>query len=125
MKTMDVKLKAGDFEGLKKNLKNELEKGGFSILSEYDFRKILNSKGKKCDRNVYVVEACEAGRASEVLDVDPGMGSILPCRISLIEKEDGYHMSYLDPASIDISNPRASKIMSEIGALMSKIGNYL
>lgn len=62
---------------------------GFGVLHDYDFRRILASKGFPIDRECRVLEVCNPRQASEVLAADMALNMALPCRLSIYEGNDG------------------------------------
>jgi uncharacterized protein (DUF302 family) len=60
----------------------------FSLLKEYNYHEIVESKGFPISRKVYVFEICRAKIASEILTVNPDFSIFMPCKISVYEQED-------------------------------------
>ncbi|MGC8503157.1 DUF302 domain-containing protein [Desulfurella sp.] len=100
MKLIDRKVTKENKELLIGNLKEESLKEGFSILSEYNFNTILEKKGFQTDKKAYILEICNPSIAKEVLFLDPIAGINLPCKLGVFEKDDGYHVIYMDPESL-------------------------
>ncbi len=111
-----------DFENLKALLKEAILKEGFSILSEYDFKKILSSKGMKCDGNAYVIDMCNPSNAERILASKISFGINLPCKIGVFEEKDGYTVIYPDPLSImKTDDPMVQSSLSEISDALRRI----
>ncbi len=111
-----------DFESLKALLKNAILKEGFSILSEYDFKKILTSKGMKCDDNAYVIDMCNPSKAEKILASKISFGINLPCKIGIFEEKDGYTVIYPDPVSIIKSeDSTVQSSLNEISGALKRI----
>lgn len=60
----------------------------FSLLKEYNYHEIVESKGFPISRKVYVFEICRAKMASEILTENPDFSIFMPCRISVYEQNN-------------------------------------
>ncbi len=126
MKTVEKTVKGKEFESLKEKLRKAVELEGFSILSEYDFKRILTSKGKKCDSNVYVVDICNPSNAEKILSLDSSVGIHLPCKMGIFEEDDAYKVIYVEPTSfIEKSSPEMLRILKDVGDALKRISTSL
>lgn len=111
-----------DFENLKALLKDAILKEGFSILSEYDFKKILTSKGMKCNGNAYVIDMCNPSNAEKILASEMSFGINLPCKIGIFEEDDGYNVIYSEPTSIiKTEDAEVQSSLNEISDVLKRI----
>ncbi|WP_036224538.1 DUF302 domain-containing protein [Mesoaciditoga lauensis] len=126
MKMIKKTLKGKDFESLKEDFKNAIETEGFSILAEYDFKKILTSKGKKCDSNVYVVDICNPSNAEKILLLDTSIGIYLPCKMGIFEENGAYKVVYVQPTSfIESASSEMLEILKDVGDALERISMAL
>ncbi len=126
MKMVKRNVKERNFENLKTLLKEAILKEGFSILSEYDFKKILSSKGMKCDGNAYVIDMCNPSNAEKILTSKISFGINLPCKIGVFEEKDGYTVIYPDPLSImKTDDPMVKSSLREISDALRRISSAL
>lgn len=123
MKTVKRNVSGRDFENLKTLLKKAILKEGFSILAEYDFKKILTSKGMKLEGNAYVVDMCNPSNAEKILASKRTFGIYLPCKIGIFEEENGeYSVIYPDPlSSIETDNPVVQTSLKEVSNVLKRI----
>lgn len=63
------------------------ESYNFSLLKEYNYHEIVESKGFPIERKVFVFEICRAKMASEILTIKPDFSIFMPCRISVYEQD--------------------------------------
>ena len=126
MKMIKKTLKGKDFESLKEDFKNAIGTEGFSILAEYDFKKILTSKGKKCDSNVYVVDICNPSNAEKILLLDTSIGIYLPCKMGIFEENGAYKVVYVQPTSfIESASSEMLEILKDVGDALERISMAL
>ncbi len=111
-----------DFESLKTILKDAISKEGFSILSEYDFKKILTSKGMKCAGDAYVIDMCNPSNAERILSSEMSLGINLPCKIGIFEEKGGYSVIYPNPVSIiKTEDSTVQNSLNEISDVLKRI----
>lgn len=75
-------------ESIKSQLAERAKAAGFGVLGQYDFKKILGSKGLPIERDITVYELCNPSAAQGALTALPAISIYLPCRLSVYE-EDG------------------------------------
>ncbi len=75
-------------ESIKSQLAERAKAAGFGVLGQYDFKKILESKGFPIERDITVYELCNPSAAQGALTALPEISIYLPCRLSVYE-EDG------------------------------------
>lgn len=61
----------------------------FGVLGVHDLRAKLQEKGQEYDRPCLVFDVCNPAQAKRVLTARPDISSVLPCRISAYEGDDG------------------------------------
>ena len=72
---------------------------GFGILTEIDMKATLKNK-LNIDRRPYkILGACNPPFANKALNMEEKIGILLPCNVTVIEREDGMvDVSIMDPA---------------------------
>lgn len=70
---------------------------GFGVLTEIDIAATLKEK-IDVDRAPYkILGACKPTLANEALNHDESIGMLLPCNVTLSEKDNGTEVSIVDP----------------------------
>ncbi|MGB7291766.1 MAG: DUF302 domain-containing protein [Thermodesulfobacteriota bacterium] len=66
-----------------------MKEQGFGILTEIDAKKVLKEK-LGLDRKPYkILGACNPQFAHKAIDMEPEIGTLLPCNVLVYEKDDG------------------------------------
>lgn len=94
-----------------------LKEQGFGVLTEIDAQKVLKEK-LGLDRRPYkILGACNPQFAHKALDMEPEIGTLLPCNVLVYEKEDGQVVvSAMNPqAALSlVGNPDIEEISKEV-----------
>jgi len=94
-------------------LKNE----GFGVLTEIDAQKVLKEK-LDLDRKPYkILGACNPQFAHRAIEIEPQLGTLLPCNVLVYETEDGgVVVSAMNPVSAlsMVENPQMEEIANEV-----------
>jgi uncharacterized protein (DUF302 family) len=94
-------------------LKNE----GFGVLTEIDAQKVLKEK-LDLDRKPYkILGACNPQFAHRAIDIEPQLGTLLPCNVLVYEADDGgIIVSAMNPVSAlgMVDNPQMDEIAGEV-----------
>lgn len=97
-------------------LKGEAEKGGWSVPAIHDLQQSLAKSGKTV-RPVKVIEICKPKYSGQMLELSDEriISVMMPCRISVYEKEDGsIYIALMDPAPMASGMPEnISKVMKD------------
>ena len=70
---------------VKSQMQERAKTVGFGVLGEYEFKKILESKGHPIETDITVFELCNPVAAQAALDTLPEISVYLPCRLSVYE----------------------------------------
>ena len=77
------------FETAVERVREALKNQGFGVITEIDAKKVLKEK-LGIDRSRYLIlGACNPTFAHKALEVDPEIGTLLPCNVVVYEKEQG------------------------------------
>lgn len=69
------------------NVRNQLEKSGLDIVSEFDVREYLAPKMKDMPNHL-ILMVCDQDTASSLIANDIQMGILFPCNVTIKEVED-------------------------------------
>lgn len=77
------------FETAVERVREALKNQGFGVITEIDAKKVLKEK-LGIDRPQYLIlGACNPNFAHKALDVDPEIGTLLPCNVVVYENQKG------------------------------------
>ena len=90
---------AKTIEELEAALRESAARHKFGVLAVLDLQKTMQSKGVDYPRQVAVFEVCNPHQASRALEANPAVSTMLPCRISVYEKDGRLTVATALPAS--------------------------
>lgn len=74
---------------IRPKVEEELKKVGFGVLTEINIQKVMKEKLDKDYLPHLILGACSPVYADKILTVDPSIGTLLPCNITLRDLGDG------------------------------------
>lgn len=95
--TIDRVIEGADFETVDARTRAALADAGFGVLTEIDVKATMK---KKLDRDMpsyRILGACNPGMAWEAIQMEPKVGSMLPCNVILRAVDGGVEVSAVDP----------------------------
>lgn len=105
------------FDEAVKKVTETLKEQGFGILTEIDAKKVLKEK-LGLERKPYkILGACNPHFAHRAIDIEPELGTLLPCNVLVYEKEDGKVLvTAMNPeAALKlVGNPDIEEIAKEV-----------
>jgi uncharacterized protein (DUF302 family) len=111
------------FEETVNKVTESLKEQGFGILTEIDAKKVLKEK-LGLDRKPYkILGACNPQFAHKAIDMDPEIGTLLPCNVLIYEKDDGtVAVSAMNPeAALKlVGNPSIEDIAKQVRTRIEK-----
>ncbi len=91
----------GTFDEVIKNVKDELKKEGFGVLTEIDIKNTFSNKLNIDFRKYTILGACNPEYAHSALKAEDKVGTMLPCNLVVQEKGKG-------KVEVAAVNPKAS-----------------
>jgi len=115
---------ASSFEKVLANVTEELKKEGFGILTEIDVSATLKKKLNVDFPKYTILGACNPPFAYKALQVEPKIGTMLPCNVIVQELADGtIDVAAVDPVASmqSIHNPQLQGVAEEIQLKLQKV----
>ena len=112
------------FDDAIERVTDELKREGFGILSEIDVQAALKKKLNVDFKKYKILGACNPPYAYQALQVEEKIGTMLPCNVIVLEKEDGrIEVAAIDPiASMQaIANPQLQDTADQVQAKLKNI----
>jgi uncharacterized protein (DUF302 family) len=106
-----------NFEEAVKKVTETLKGQGFGVLTEIDAKKVLKEKLGLERRPYKILGACNPHFAHKAIDMEPELGTLLPCNVLVYERDDGKIMvTAMDPeAALKlVGNPDVEEIAKEV-----------
>ena len=104
-------------------IKEELQKEGFGIVTEFDVNKALKEKLDIDFRQYRILGACNPAFALRSINAEDKIGTILPCNVMLQEVENGIEIAIINPKAMisEIENDEMKDIANEIYDKMQRV----
>ena len=74
------------FDEVALQLEGSIVANDLGILQVHDFGRLFQAKGMALEHNCHVYEVCNPRLAAQLIDIDPGLAHVLPCRISMHDR---------------------------------------
>ena len=112
-----------DFEDAELKVRDLLKQEGFGVLTEIDVQKTLKEKLGVEFRRYKILGACNPPLAHRALNVEPGVGLLLPCNVVIEELDGGSRVLFLDPVATlgIVGNPELAPLAEEAGARLRRV----
>lgn len=108
---------AKDITSVRSNVEAALKIEGFGILTEIDIQATMKKKLDRDYKPYLILGACNPIFADKVLQVEPHIGTLLPCNVTIREVEDGnFEVAIMDPAVAMsmVENPMIEPLAGEV-----------
>jgi len=106
-----------NFDEAVEKVREVLKEQGFGVLTEIDAKNVLKEK-LGLDRNPYkILGACNPSFAHQALDIEPEIGTLLPCNVVIYEDQKGkVIITAMNPeAALKLVNkPELNKMAKEV-----------
>jgi uncharacterized protein (DUF302 family) len=116
------------FEDAVKKVTEALKQEGFGIVSEIDMQAKLREKLQVEYKKYKILGACNPVFAYKALQAEEKIGTMLPCNVLVIDREDGTtEVSAVNPVAsmMAIENPALEEIAGTVTDTLSKVINGL
>ena len=100
-----------------------LASAGFGVLCEIDVRATMKAK-LGVDREPYVIlGACKPPLAHHALELEPELGSLLPCNVVVYVEDGVTHVSAIDPERMlsVAGNPELEAVATEVRDALQQV----
>ncbi len=111
------------FDEAVKKVTESMKEQGFGILTEIDAKKVLKEKLGLERRPYKILGACNPQFAHKAIDMEPEIGTLLPCNVLVYEKDDGrVAVSAMNPeAALKlVGNPTIEDIAKQVRKRIEK-----
>lgn len=105
-----------------------LKEEGFGLVSEIDMQAKLKEKLGVTFKKYMILGACNPGFAYKALQAEEKIGTMLPCNIIVIDREDGTtEVAAVNPAAsmMAIQNPHLGDLAQSVTDILKKVINNL
>ena len=111
------------FEEILNIFEQKAKEKGFGTLKTYNFNEILEGKGFPIKEKIAVFEICHPAYAQKVLAKRPDIASLLPCRISIRESQEGTLISTVKPSEMveQLGMNEIEEIAKEVDSIINEI----
>ncbi len=100
-----------------------LKEEGFGVLTEIDVRRTLKEKIDKDVEAYVILGACNPKLAARALELEPDIGLLLPCNITVSRRGGETHVGVVNPQSMVefTSNPDLAEVSHEADARLRRV----
>ncbi len=116
------------FEEAEQQVREELKKEGFGILTEIDVQATMKKKLDVDFRKYKILGACNPPFAHKALQAENKIGTMLPCNVIVQETDDGkIEVAAVDPlASMQaVENKDLEGVAAEVRERLQKVINSI
>jgi len=115
------------FEDAVERVRDELRTEGFGVPAEINVQALLREK-IGAEREPYLIlGACIPRLAHQALDVEPDLGTLLPCNVAVYQVDGRTHISAIDPERMlsivenDRLRPVAAEVRERLIAVVTRV----
>jgi len=119
-----TKTLAASFDEAVQRTTDALKTEGFGIISEINIHEKLNEKLGITFKKYRILGACNPGYAYKALQAEDKIGTMLPCNVIVIDKENGEtEVAAVNPIAsmMAIQNPALEPIAIEITEKLKRV----
>jgi uncharacterized protein (DUF302 family) len=88
------------FEETVARVRDLLKAEGFGVLTEIDVRATLKAKIDKDVAAYVILGACNPHLAARALEIEPDLGLLLPCNVTVSSRDGATHVGVVNPAML-------------------------
>ena len=112
------------FEEASEKVTASLKEQGFGIVSEIDMQAKLKEKLGVTFKKYKILGACNPGFAYQALQTEEKIGTMLPCNVLVIDREDGTtEVAAVNPVAsmMAIQNPALGDLARKVTQTLKKV----
>lgn len=112
-----------DYEAAIVRVKELLKEEGFGVLTEIDVKRTLKEKLDKDVEPYIILGACNPQLAARALELEPGIGLLLPCNVIVARTTKGTRVGAVNPQSlVDFTgNPALAEVAQDADARLRRV----
>lgn len=117
--TLDMSL-----EDARPIVESALKEEGFGVLTEIDVKSTLKQKIDVDFEPYVILGACNPGFAHRALTIQPAIGMLLPCNVTLHEIDGKTRVSIIDPLqmlSLEAGNTELMELAKEAESALRRV----
>jgi len=85
---------------VEQSLREAVQRHKFGILHVLDLKNTLHDKGIELDSELRIYDVCNPAAASQALNQDMGVATVLPCRIAVYSNAGGTTIATVKPTDL-------------------------
>ena len=104
-------------------LRTAVEANQFGVMQILNLQESMMRKGVEFDHECLIFEVCQPDQAKKVLDQNLSISTVLPCRISIYEKDGRTTLATLKPTTLlaMFNTPQLNGVAQEVEATLVRI----
>ena len=113
-----------DFDQAIDSVKQALSEEGFGVLTEIDVAATMKKKLDLDMKPYRILGACNPNFAHQAIEVNPSIGSLLPCNVVVRKNEDdSVYVEFIDPESVlgIVNDPVITKVGTEVKTKLERV----
>jgi len=117
-----------DFDQAIDLVKQALSEEGFGVLTEIDVAATMKKKLDLDMKPYRILGACNPNFAHQAIEVNPSIGSLLPCNVVVRKiEDDSVYVEFMDPESVlgIVNDPVITKVGTEVKTKLERVMDAL
>jgi len=117
-----------DFDQAIDLVKQALSEEGFGVLTEIDVSATMKKKLDLDMKPYRILGACNPEFAHQAIEVNPSIGSLLPCNVVVRKNvDDSVYVEFMDPEAVlgIVNDPEITKVGKEVKVKLERVMNTL
>ena len=121
--TINRVVTGADIDTIDQRVRSALGDAGFGVLTEIDVKATMKKKIDVDIEPYRILGACNPHMAHEAIGMEPRVGAMLPCNVTLRQVEGGIEISAIDPvASMQaIENPDLLTVAAKVRDMLEGV----
>ena len=118
------RFEGGSVEEIANRAREALATEGFGVLTEIDVQATLKKKLGIHKKPYLILGACNPPLAHRALEIEPAIGVLLPCNVTIFEGDDGAtYVQAIKPRAMFgvVGNPVVQPIADEVAQRLERV----